>query len=958
MKLITILAAIISAILFLTGCSENNVTSKQKQAAEQPDKLAVAEDNSSVEIEYDSFILENGLKVIFHIDRSDPVVAVALTAHVGSSRELPGRTGFAHLFEHLLFLESENLGKGGLDKMSARIGGSGANGSTSRDRTNYFQTVPKNALEKMIWAEADKLGFFINTVTEQVLAKEKQVVKNEKRQGVDNRPYGHTQYVIDKNLYPHGHPYSWQVIGSLEDLQAATLQDVKDFFNRWYVPNNVTLVIAGDFDTDQAKKWVHKYFDEIKRGPDVERLKKQPGVLKESKRISFEDNFARLPELTITWPTVHRYHPDYYALTVLHQLLATGKKAALNKVLIDELKLTNRVRMYGYDSEIAGQTQIAVRAFDGVDLDKVHQGINKAFENFEKNGFTEQDLDRIKATQETAFYRGLTSALGKGFQLAQYYIYTGDPGFINQDVKNILNVTSKDVWDVYNRYIKNQYFVATSFVPKGQLELALADSEDANVKEEKIVMGAEEAFDASGEATYKKTPSTFDRSQEPAYDESQMDIKTPVVWQKSLSNKMEILGIDYQEVPLVNFNLTIKGGMLFDSADKIGVANLTAALMNRGTKSKTPQQLEEAIQQLGAQISISASKQDIQIQGSCLSKNYQQTMALVSEMILEPRWDESEFALQKDSTLSTIKQQAGSPGTIAAIEFDRLIYGKEHLLANNLIGTEKSVQSITLEDLKQYYQSYLNPALASLQLVGDISEKDVVTSLATLQNKWRETSASLPKIEMPIRPEKAAIYFYDVPKAKQSMLRIGYPSLKATDPDYYPAQVMNYRLGGGGFASQLTQELREAKGYTYGIGSFFNGSNLTGRFGIATGVRANVTFEAVKLIKEIVSTYEEGFNERDLDVTKGFFLKSNARRFETPNAKLNILNNMSTYSLPADYVQQRAAEVKKLTVEDIKTLAGKYIDADKMIYLVVGDAETQLPRLEELGLGKAVLLNP
>jgi zinc protease len=236
--------------------------------------------NSILKLDYEKFILPNGLEVIFHIDRSDPVVSVALTAHVGSAREKAGRTGFAHLFEHLLFLESENLGKGGLDKLTARIGGSGANGSTNRDRTNYLQTIPNDALEKMLWAEADKLGWFINTVTDPVLAKEKQVVKNEKRQSVDNNPYGHTYYVIDKHLYPEDHPYNWQVIGSLEDLQNATLDDVKEFYRRWYVPNNVTLLVSGDFNKVQAKQWVEKYFGEIKKGENISPLTKKPGQVK------------------------------------------------------------------------------------------------------------------------------------------------------------------------------------------------------------------------------------------------------------------------------------------------------------------------------------------------------------------------------------------------------------------------------------------------------------------------------------------------------------------------------------------------------------------------------------------------------------------------------------------------------------------------------------------------------
>src|SRR4028118_194270 len=348
-------------------------------------------------VDYQKFTLPNGLQVVFHIDRSDPVVAVSLTAHVGSAREKVGRTGFAHLFEHLLFLESENLGKGGLDKMTARIGGSGANGSTSRDRTNYLQTVPKDALEKMLWAEADKLGWFINTVTDPVLAKEKQVVKNEKRQSVDNNPYGHTSYVIDKNLYPADHPYNWQVIGSLEDLQNAQLSDVKEFFRRWYVPNNVTLVVAGDFDKAQARKWVEKYFIEIKRGEDVTPLPKRPGMVKETVKLYHEDNFARLPELNMAWVTVEEYHPDSYPLAVLAQYLSRGKKAPFYQVLVEDKKLTSNVGIFNRESELAGQMHLSVRAFADKDLDEIAKAIDEAFAKFEKEGISEKDLNRIKA---------------------------------------------------------------------------------------------------------------------------------------------------------------------------------------------------------------------------------------------------------------------------------------------------------------------------------------------------------------------------------------------------------------------------------------------------------------------------------------------------------------------------------------------------------------------------------
>src|SRR5688500_5153270 len=514
--------------------------------------------NGTFKIDYEKFTLPNGLDVIFHIDRSDPVVAVSLTAHVGSAREKAGRTGFAHMFEHLLFLESENLGKGGLDKLTARIGGSGANGSTNRDRTNYLQTVPKDALEKMLWAEADKLGWFINTVTEPVLQKEKQVVKNEKRQSVDNNPYGHTSYVIDKALYPEDHPYNWQVIGSLDGLQNAELEDVKEFFRRWYVPNNVTLTVAGDFDPVQAKKWVEKYFSEIKRGEEITPLEKRPGVVKETVKFYHEDNFARLPELTFARPTVEQYHPDSYALNVLATYLTRGKKAPFYQVLVEDKKLAPSPFMFHRESELAGQMMLSIRAFNDKDLDDVAKAVNEAFGKFEKEGISEKDLSRIKAGQETQFYNSLSSVLGKGVVLTQGNMFAGGPGYVEKDIQNILAVTTADVMRVYEKYIKGKNYVATSFDPKGKTALALEGSSKAEVVEEKIVAGAEDAVDPNVKATYQRTPSTFDRSQEPPYGPAP-EVRPPAIWESKLSNGMRVYGIENSDVPLVQFEIVSDG---------------------------------------------------------------------------------------------------------------------------------------------------------------------------------------------------------------------------------------------------------------------------------------------------------------------------------------------------------------------------------------------------------------
>lgn len=912
--------------------------------------------SADFKVEFEKFELENGLDVIFHVDRSDPVVAVALTAHVGSAREKEGRTGFAHLFEHLLFLESENLGKGGLDKMSARIGGSGANGSTSRDRTNYYQTVPSDALEKMIWAEADKLGWFINTVTEPVLAKEKQVVKNEKRQSVDNRPYGHTQYVIDQALYPAGHPYSWQVIGSLEDLQNATLADVKEFFRRWYVPNNVTLVISGDFDTEQAKAWVKKYFDEIPRGEEVERLPKQPGSVAEIQKFYHEDNFARLPELTLAWPTVPQYDKDYYPLAVLTEYLSDGKNAPLNQVLIDQKQLTSRVNMYNYVSELAGQTQLSVRAFEGTDLDVVLVAIEEALAKFEKEGISEKDLDRIKAGQELRFYSSVSSVLGKGFQLAQYNIFAEDPGYINEDIKYIQAVTTADVKRVYETYLKGKPYVATSFVPKGVPALALEGSAMAAVVEEPIVMGAEEAFDPSITAEYERTPSTFDRTQEPPYGQTP-SVKIPEVWQASLKNGLELYGIESSEVPLVQLTLSVKGGLLLDQPDKVGVANMLADMMTKGTRSKTTAELEDAIAQLGASIRVSAGKEEIRVTATTLARNYQATIDLMREILLEPRWDSTELELVRQSVISSLKQQEANPNAIASNTFDILMYGEDNILSKNILGELSVIEKLTMADLQAYYESNFAPNLAQLYLVGPIGEAQALESLAEIASDWTKKEVTVPQPNIPSAPDRSTVYFYDVPDAKQSVLMIGYPALAETDPDYYPAVVMNYILGGGGFASQLTQELRETKGYTYGIRSSFNGSSLTGPFMISSGVRSNVTLEATQAIKEILENYGPNYSQQDLETTQSALIKSNARAFETSGAKLGLLENIGKYDWPVDYVKQREEIVNGMTVEKIQALASKYVNAGKMYWLVVGDAKTQLPRMQELGYGEPILIN-
>ncbi len=926
--------------LFVSACGEREAS------------IAAADVALPVSIDFERYELPNGLDVILHVDRSDPIVAVAMTFHVGSAREIPGKTGFAHLFEHLFFLDSENLGPGGLDRLMTRVGSS-TNGSTSNDRTNYFEVVPVDGLEKTLWAEADKLGFFINTVSESVVAKEKQVVKNEKRQSVDNQPYGHNDYVIDQALYPAGHPYQWQVIGSLADLESATLADVKDFHSRWYGPNNATLVVAGDIDVAKTKAWIERYFGEIPKA-EMPATPMVPAVaLTESPRLMHEDNLARVPMLTMAWPTVPVYHPDQYALDMLAQLLTDGKTAPFYKVLVEEAKVAPSVSASQSNGELAGRWDLTVRAFAETDLDSVSSAIDRAFVRFEQEGVVPEELQRIKARYESGFYSGLSSVIGKAFQLAQYNIFAKDPGFAAEDLRRTLAVTDADVQRVYAQYVKGKHHIITSFVPKGSAELALVGSKQASVVEEPIVMGAEAEIGAIARGE-TRTASSFDRSVEPEYG-TPPSLTPPNVWRADLGNGLPVFGIDDREVPLVQFVLRMRGGQLLDAPDRVGVANLLAESMMAGTATRTPAELEKAIDLLGASINVSADGQTFAISGSTLARNYDSTMAIVQEMLLEPRFDTAEFSLSQQRVANQLRQRAASPVAIAGDVFQRLLY-EGHVLAQNPLGNAATINAITIADLQRYHSTALKPSLAAFHVSGAVTQSQVVRSLSRLASNWTGDAPALPPAPT-WSPARAGLYFVDVPNASQSVIRVGYPALAEVDPEFYPATVMNFRLGGGGFASELTQVLREQRGYTYGISSRFSGTEIAGPFSIGSSVRANVTYEALDAIKQILNRHGPDFGAADLDATKSFLLRVNAGAFETGGAKLGLLSAMSAYGFPADYVLQREQIVRGMDVPRIQALATRYLDPSRMVWLVVGDAQTQLPRLRALGLGEPIVLD-
>lgn len=909
----------------------------------------------SFSIPYKQYKLENGLEVILHKDNSDPLVAVAIQYHVGSNREQPGKTGLAHLLEHMMFKESENIGQ---DQYFSKIQGAGGtlNGGTGSDGTVYYEIVPKNALEMVLWMESDRMGFFRNSVTPISFANQQNVVLNEKRETEDNKPYGHNDWVIAKNLYPKGHPYNWTVIGEMADLTNTTVDDVKEFHSKYYVPNNATLVISGDYVEADVKKMVQKYFGEIPSGNPVADLPKMPVKLQETKKVFHEDNYATVPQLTLVWPVAPLFSDDAYALNFFARIIGSGKKSPLNQIIVNEKKLAGNVAVYNNAMELVGQFTISVKTNPDISLMIAEKAIFEAFERFEKEGISNSDMERIKARLETDFYNTISSAMGKAYRLAFYNEYAGSPSYIQTEIRKIQSVTAEDVMRVYEKYIRNKPYLATSFVPKGKTALVAENSVNAGIVEEKISTTAKTEAGEINDEPIAKTPSKFDRSKEPASGEDP-EFKLPKVWTAKTSNGIRVSGIEQNEVPLIQYSLVIEGGHLYETVEKSGTAALLAKMLMEGTINKTPEELEESIEMMGARSNVNGGREDISINVNTLSANFEKTLALVKEMLLEPRWDEEKFNVAKMKMINETQRNSANPNFIAAINFYKIIYGGNSVLGILPTGTVESLESITMEDLKVFYKNYFSPTVTRFHIAGNIGEKRVKRALELQLSDWNYREVVKPVIKTPETPEKGEIYFVDVPDAKQSVIYMGYANINRSHKDFFPVTAMNYKLGGS-FSSNLNMILREQKGFTYSARSGFAGFKYYGNFTANTSVRSDATLETIEIIKSEIEKYRQGISDEDLKFTKNALLKSKYREYETLGALLNVLQEIGNYQLPSGFIKQEEAFLKNFTAGKHKELATKYLDPSRMSILVAGDAKTQLKPLEKLGLGTPVLLNP
>ena len=903
----------------------------------------VTKKGDEVVIPYKKYKLDNGLTVVLHQDKSDPLVHVDVTYHVGSGREDIGKSGFAHFFEHMLFQGSKNVKDEQHFGLITESGGT-LNGTTNGDRTNYFETVPSNQLEKMLWLESDRMGYFLNgpAVGEKAFEVQRETVKNERGQRVDNQPYGLLFERVGEAMFPEGHPYSWSTIGYLEDLDRADINDLKRFFLKWYGPNNATLTIGGDLDETETLEWVRKYFAPIPSGPEVGNPEYVPVTLDADRYISLEDKNARLPLLFMSWPTVHANHPDEAPLDVLQNIMGGGQTSLLYKNL-EKPGLTVQAASGHQCREISCSFTLfalanPARVKSLADMESV---IRESLVEFEGRGVEDDDLTRVKADIVSGMIYGLESVRGKISQLAAYQTFRDNPNGIADDIARYEGVTKADVMRVYNKYIKEKPAVIMSIVPEGRLDaIAKADTWE---RYERTLPPATEA------EPFEWTPpeDNFDRSIIPPAGPNP-SIKAPDVYNASV-NGIPVLGALNNEVPTTTVSVRIKTGQKHEPMDKLGLAAMTAAMLGEATTESTAEELSNRLDKLGSAVTFNSGDTFTTMRIRSLSKNLDETVAIAMEKLLKPKFDEADFKRNQANTLQGIRQAKKQPAQTASEIFNKVMYGTDNNFAFSNAGTEETAQNITIEDVKAFYDTHYSPKIASIIAVSDLGESALTKALAPLKD-WE--GGDVPAVKANPFPELDAktIYFVDQPGAPQSEIRIGKRALPfdATG-EYYKSGIMNFMLGGA-FNSRINLNLREDKGYTYGARSFFSGDETRGWYRAGAGVRADSTAASIKeFVSEISKYHSQGVTPEELEFTKSAMGQRDARAYETPGQKLGFLGRMMTYDLKPSFVDDQADILQGMSKADVDALASKHLNLDDMIMVVVGDKAKYMDEVKALG---------
>ena len=919
-----------------------------------------------LEIACEKHVLDNGLEVILHEDRSDPVVAVYVQYHVGSAREEAGRSGFAHLFEHMLFQGSQHVGDDMHFKLVQEAGGT-LNGSTTRDRTNYFEVLPSNQLELALWLEADRMGWFTPSVTQAKLDNQREVVKNERRQNYENRPYGMARAYIAAALYPPEHPYHWLTIGSQEDLNAASLADVLAFFGRWYGPNNATLAIGGDIDKTATLELVRRYFGSIPRGPEVSKPEPAPIRLASPLRIAAEDS-VKLPQLSLTWPSVPMGHADEAALDMLGRILAMNDTSVLDRALRIDAPLCADVQASNNSDELAGEFLISVRANPGVALDELHLRVLALLARLAEEGIDADALEGVKGRYEAEFLRRQESVGMRTGMLANLNCFTRDPNSWKQDLDAHLSVTPEQIRAALKRWIVGQPELALSIVPKKQMALALKNS----VLAPQIGSTARPGAKLAAAQVQLRTPAPdgFDRSIKPAAAAAK-PFRSPVVWHDTWPNGICVTAVPYKELPLAVVTVSFAAGQIAEPDAQRGISMLTAGLLTQGTQTRTAQQVQCELDRLGATLTAAASDEELTLSLNVPERNLEEAAVLLAELVRRPRLGTEDFERLRSEQLVALGARSDQIRLIADDVFRRLLHG-DGPLASPAIGTQEALQAMRVGDVAAFWAAHANSSTTRVTYVGSRDASGLRKCFAELLQPFgsqtalreggqaRETAALQP----------TRVYLVDKPGAAQSELRLGHVADTALSPRSYALQVLNQPLGGQ-FSSRVNLNLREEKGYTYGARTSFESGRTYGWFLASAAVQTEKleigedqktrvipsTYESVDEFLKEIRRYREGPSDAELAFTKDALIQGALRQYESIVALSRYAAGISSFGYPDDFAARRLAELQALRREDLARLAQATLHPERMIVLVVGDKAKVRDSLRQLGLGEPIELD-
>lgn len=877
---------------------------------------ALAQKAKDFDIPYKKFTLKNGLTLIVHEDSKAPVVAVNVWYHVGSKNEKKGKTGFAHLFEHLMFNGSENFDDDYFQALE-RVGATDLNGTTNNDRTNYFQTVPVSALDQILFLESDRMGHLLGAVTQEKLDEQRGVVQNEKRQG-ENQPYAVTEELITQNTYPAGHPYSWTVIGSMEDLDAAKLEDVHEWFKTYYGAANAVLVVAGAVQADDVLKRVEKYFGDIPSGPPIAKHQVWVAKMNGSKRQTVQD---RVPQARIykVWNVPEWGTKDLTLLDMASDILSSGKTSRFYKRLVYDEQIATSVNAFYSPGEIGSQFYIVATAKPGVDLKKVEQVLDDEFNKFLKEGPTAKEMERVKTQIFASFVRGVERVGGFGGKsdiLAENEVYGDTPDYYKTRLGWVESATAAEIKKAVNEWLSDGVYI----------------------------------LEVHPFPEYQTSTSDVDRKKMPE-NGTPPDAVFPAFEKAELSNGLKIVLSRRSSIPVVNMTFMFDAGYAADMFTHAGTASLAMNMLDEGTKTKNALQISEELDMLGAQLGTGAGLDYATVRLNALKMNLDKSLDLLADVMLNPSFPEKDLERLRNERLATIAREKNTPTQMGYRVFAKLLFGEGHAYGNPLTGSgfETTVKKITRDDIVKYYDTWLKPNNATLIVTGDITMEELKPKLEKALKNWKQGTSPKKNVSEVKLPAKPVIYIVDRPGSQQSIIFAGHVS-PARGADEIAVEAMNNVLGGT-FTSRINMNLREDKHWSYGAGAFIINTKYQRPYLFYGMVQSDKTKESMleiyKEAKEYISTRPvtaDELNKVKLNQTLAL-----PGSWETIGAVSGSLSEMVMYNLPDNFFATYSDKVKNLSEQDVKETAAKYIKPDKFVWVVVGDRAKIEPALKETG---------